>query len=280
MNFLKRYTEIGHNIIPEELILKRSIRVNTLKITEHDLVSRLTKKNILLEKIQFIDFGYYTESEFSLGATPEYLQGYYFLQEAASQLPVQILDPQPSDLILDMCAAPGAKTTQLAQYTKNQAKIIALDIKTKRLEALRNNLARLGASNAILYNKDARYIADFGIVFDRILLDAPCSGNFMIEKGWLEKRTLEDIEEKAALQKQLIKAAISVLKPGGILVYSTCSLEPEEDEEVIEWALKNHDVSIETISSKIGTLTNSMLKLWPEQTKTQGFFIAKLKKNI
>ncbi|MFH1506658.1 MAG: RsmB/NOP family class I SAM-dependent RNA methyltransferase [archaeon] len=289
---LERYKELGEDFDPEDIEIKRSLRANTLKIDEKAIVKRLNKENIYLIKVPFLDYGYYYDSEFSLGATPEYLQGYYYLQEAASQLPVQVLQPKPGDLILDMAASPGSKTTQIAQYMKNKGKIVALDNDTRRLASLRNNLERCGVINCVLYKKDARFATDFKMEFDKILLDAPCSGNFAIEKEFFDKRKLADIKDNAKVQREMLKAAIKVLKKGGILVYSTCSLEPEENEMNINWLLGKFDnLSLEETGLKLGDeglvevfgekLNPDIKKcrrFWPHKTDTEGFFIAKIRK--
>lgn len=268
--FLKRYKDwLGSRFGELDKVkdLLPCIRVNTLKITERTLVRRLEKKGVKLEKVNFLKYGYRVlESGFSLGATNEFFQGYYYLQGAASQYPVQLLDPKPGDLVLDMAAAPGGKTTQIAQWMKNKGSVVALDLKTKRLEALRNNCERLGVTNVLCYNKDSRYVSDFGIKFDKVLLDAPCSGNFMIEKDWFKKRTLQDIKQRSKVQKQLLQEALNVLKKGGELVYATCSLEKEEDEDNIEWLKAGAKVQV--VEQK---------KFWPHIDGTQGFFVAKLK---
>ena len=129
-----------------------------------------------------------------------------------------VLKPNEKDLVLDMSAAPGGKTTQLAAYMNNKGTIVALDNNVKRLESLRNNIERLGVMNTIIYNKDARFVSDFGIEFDKILLDAPCSGTFTTEEKWLENKTIEGIKERARLQRELLKAAVKVLKHGGVML--------------------------------------------------------------
>ena len=279
--FLKRYKELGHDIDPAKIELKQSIRVNTLKISEQEVITRLKKKKIRLNKIPFTDQGYWAEADFSLSSTPEYLQGYFYIQEAASQLPVQALDPEKDDIVLDMCAAPGSKTTHLAQHMGNRGIIIALDSNTSRLKALKNNLERCGVKNCLVYQKDAKHAADMGLKFDKVLLDAPCSGNFATDPGWFDKRNIEDIKSLAKTQKSLLRAAIQVLKPSGTLVYSTCSLEPEEDEEVIEWVLDNLSVKLAPTGLRIGEKgitekTSLCTRFWPEKTHTQGFFIANM----
>lgn len=280
--FLKRYKELGHDIDPAKIKLKQSIRINTLKISEKELITRLKRNKIRLNKIPFTDNGYWAEADFSLSSTPEYLQGYYYIQEAASQLPVQALNPEKDDLVLDMCAAPGSKTTQLAQMMQNKGKIIALDSSTSRLKALKNNLERCGVKNCLVYQKDAAHAADLGLKFDKVLLDTPCSGNFTTDPAWFDKRDIEGIKSIAKTQKSLLRAAIQSLKPSGAVVYSTCSLEPEEDEEVIGWALDNLSIKLAPTGLKIGEKgiteeTALCTRFWPEKTHTQGFFMAKIK---
>lgn len=289
--FLQRYQEILGDEYKKLLNvkLKTCIRVNTLKIEEKAIVERLKNKKIILNKITFTDYGYFVESKFSIGSTPEYLQGYYYTQEAASQLPVQILAPKKEDLVLDMAAAPGGKTTQIAQYMENKGALIAVDNSHPRLLALKNNIERCGVSNSIIYKKDSKFVCDLNLKFDKIMLDAPCSGNFINDIKWFDRRDLEDFAEIAKLQKQLLKAAVEVLKPKGTLVYSTCSMEPEQNEEVIDWALRNLDIKVENIEISVGSpgLTEfqgkkyseevkKCIRMWPHKTGTQGFFIAKL----
>jgi|FLOH01.1.fsa_nt_gi tRNA (cytosine40_48-C5)-methyltransferase len=291
--FLRRYEKLGEVFDPSKIELKRSLRINTLKINDSVLQSRLKKGKVTLTKIPFLKQGFFYEANFSLGATPEYLQGYYYLQEAASQIPAMVLDPQADELILDMSAAPGGKTTQMADNMGNKGIIIATDNNPYRLESLRNNIERLGVMNTIIYKKDARFVSDFGKEFDRVLLDAPCSGNFADEEKWFEIKSVEGFKDRARLQKELLKAAVRVLKKGGILVYSTCTLEPEENELNVNWLLgKYSDLTLETINLSIGDpgLTDvfgeklnpeitKCKRFWPHKTGTQGFFIAKIKKN-
>ena len=291
--FLERYKHLGQNIVPGEIKIKQAIRINTLKINPEELIERLESERVQITKIPFLDNGYWIESsEFSVGAATEHLLGYYYVQETAAQIPVQILNPKESDLVLDMSAAPGGKTTQIAQYMNNKGAVIALDVNNMRLLSLRNNLERLGVKNTILYQLDAKFVSNLGIKFDKILLDAPCSGNFAVDPKWLDKRKLEDIKNSAKTQKQLLAAAIDVLKEGGELIYSTCSLEPEEDEMVVDWALNefpnlkieklNIPMGDEGIVNPFGIQLNQNVRhsrrFWPNKTGTQGFFIAKFRK--
>jgi tRNA (cytosine40_48-C5)-methyltransferase len=289
---VKRYQTLGYACKP--VVLKPSIRINTLKMAEKDIILRMQKLGVKLVKIEYTDFGYSYEADFSLGATSEYLQGYYYIQEAASQLPPQVLEPKPGENILDMCAAPGSKTTEIAQYMQNRGTLVALDSDPRRLFALRNNLERCGIINTILYKKDSRFVFDLGLEFDKILLDAPCSGNYVIEEDFFTKKSVDGIRERSRLQKELLKAAIKVLKKGGTLVYSTCSLEPEEDEMNIDWALGKYpemrleetelsmgdDGLTEVFGKKLNPEIKKCRRFWPTKTDTEGFFIAKLvKKN-
>jgi len=291
--FLKRYEEIFGKEFKKilDVKLRSAIRINTIKITEKELVKRLREEKAAVEKIPFADFGYFVDAKFSIGATPEYLQGYYYVQEAASQLPVQVLNPDKKDVILDMAAAPGGKTTQIAQYMENKGVLVALDKEDFRLKSLKNNLERCGVANCLVYKKDGQDVSDLNIEFDKVLLDAPCSGNLVVDKIWLDKKSIEGIRERAELQKKLLKAAVSVLKENGVLVYSTCSMEPEENEMVIDWALSNLPIKLEKAELQIGipALTEfegrrfsseikKCIRIVPYQNNTQPFFIAKITK--
>ncbi len=285
----KRYRQLEPSFTADFKI-RTCIRINTIKISPEKLVKRLEKKKVILEKADFLECGYFCRSEFSLGATPEYLQGLYYLQEAASQIPVQLLDPKPGEEVLDMSAAPGSKTTQIAQKMDNKGIIVALDNKPYRLKALANNLERMGAKNCAAYKKDARFAFDLGKKFDKILLDAECSGNFAAEKSFFDRTTLQTIKMNAKIQKELLRAAVKCLRENGILVYSTCSLEPEENEMVIDWLLSKYKhLRLEKIDFSIGdsgitnpfgqqlnTEVSGCLRLWPHKTNTQGFFVAKI----
>jgi NOL1/NOP2/sun family putative RNA methylase len=292
MNFITRYEELGQRFSPSSVVVKKAIRINTLKINELELKKRLEKNGVKLEKIPYLSHGYFYEAKFSLGSTPEYLQGYYYLQEPASQLPVEVLEPKEGEIILDMAASPGSKTTQMAQHMNNKGVIVALDNDRRRIESLQNNLERLSVTNAILLKKDARFADDYKVKFDKVLLDAPCSGNFCIENDYFAKRSLNDLFQKSKVQKELLITGIKCLKKGGVLVYSTCSLEPEEDEMVIDSVLKEHpEMKLEDINIDIGDAGSTEAfgkvmdpslaktrKLWPHKTNTEGFFIAKLRK--
>jgi NOL1/NOP2/sun family putative RNA methylase len=287
--FVNRYEMLGWKY--EEVVLKPAIRINSMNAEEEEVVKRLQSLGVKLEKIPFLEKGYrVSHSEFSVGATTEYLLGYYSIQEAASQIPATLFTDLRDKIVLDACAAPGSKTVQLADLMGNTGAIIALDVKLHRLNALSNQLERCHVKNAIVYNLDARQASKLKMKFDCILLDVPCSGNFSTDKEWFNRRTIRDVEENARQQKEILREAAKVLKDDGEIVYSTCSLEPEENELNIDWAVKNLGFHVEKIncygepsSTKIfGKTLDSQIencrRIWPG--KTQGFFLCKLKKDV
>jgi len=289
--FISRYKKLVDDF---ELInvKERVLRINNLKVDEKQLVKRLRKKEVKLEKIPFLKFAYKYDADFSLGSTPEFLLGYYYLQGLASQIVSEVLSPEEKDIVLDMASAPGSKTTHLSQLMNNKGKIVAIDLNKDRLVSVRNNCERLGILNVTFVRKDARFVGDFGRKFSKILLDAPCSGNYCSEKDWFNKRTIDGVKDNVRLQRELLTSAYKVLEEGGELVYSTCSLEPEEDELIIDWLLdKFNDLELLKIDLSIGDdgitefkgkKLNPELKkckrFWPHKTGTEGFFIAKLRK--
>jgi len=286
--FVSRYEELGWKY--EDVELKQAVRMNLMNARKADVTKRLESLGIELEKIPFLECGYWIrKSEFSVGATSEYLLGLYSIQEAAAQIPATLFTRLKDKIVLDACAAPGGKTVQLANLMQNTGAIIAVDVKKRRLIALSNQLERCRVRNAIVYHMDARQASQLKMKFDRILLDVPCSGNFVTDKDWFNKRTIKDVEKNSKLQRQILAEAAKVLKNDGEMVYATCSLEPEEDELNIDWAVKNLNLQVEKIScygEKASTnifgrqLDNSIencRRIWPR--RTQGFFVCKLKKS-
>ena len=184
------------------------------------------------------------DSSVPIGATPEYLAGHYMLQAAASFLPVMSLAPQEHERVLDMCAAPGGKTTYIAALLKNTGSVFANDANKERCKALVANIHRLGVKNAVVSNCDGCQFPHLIGGFDRVLLDAPCSGTGVISKDPSVKvnKSEKDFQFLSKLQKELILSAIDSVdatsKTGGYIVYSTCSVTVEENEEVVNYALK------------------------------------------
>ncbi|MEM3090201.1 MAG: RsmB/NOP family class I SAM-dependent RNA methyltransferase [Candidatus Bathyarchaeia archaeon] len=285
--FVNRYQLLGwefRNVTPDQ-----AIRLNTSVAEGSYVLGRLRCLGVELKEIPFVSGGFWVvRSAFSVGATVEYLLGYYSVQEAAAQIPATLFTDLKGKTVLDACAAPGGKTIQLADLMENTGVIVALDVNGRRLNALANQLERCRVKNTIIYRLDARKVSKLGLKFDKILLDVPCSGNFATDKGWFERRTVADVERNARLQREILEEAARVLKEDGEMVYATCSLEPEEDELNIDWAVKNlgletveiecygEEASTEIFGKKLDDSIRNCRRIWPG--KTQGFFVCKLKK--
>jgi NOL1/NOP2/sun family putative RNA methylase len=287
--FIKRYRELGWEYTSVKL--KQTIRINTANYSEEEVVKKLEFRGIELEKVSFLPKGYWIrKSAFSVGATSEYLLGLYSIQETAAQIPALLFSGLEDKIVLDACAAPGGKTVQLADLMHNTGAIIALDVKKRRLTALSNHLERCRVKNTIVYLKDARQTSQLKVKFDRILLDVPCSGNFAADAGWFRKRTNEDIKKNAVLQREILVEAVKVVRDNGEIVYSTCTLEPEENELNIDWATKSLNLQTEKINCygekaltnvfgrELDSSIENCRRIWPGQT--QGFFVCKLRKGV
>jgi NOL1/NOP2/sun family putative RNA methylase len=285
--FIDRYAKLGWEF--KEIELKQSIRINPINAKARNLPERLRKLGVDTEKIPFLPSGYWvTRSVVSPGATAEYLLGMFSIQEAAAQIPALLFSGLGGKTVLDACAAPGGKTVQLANIMNNSGIITSLDINKTRLAAMANHLERCHISNTTVYNMDARQADRLNRIFDRILLDVPCSGNFASDDHWLNRRTFADIERNAKMQREILAAAVRLLTLDGEMVYSTCSLEPEEDELNMDWAVKNLGLKIQEIDcigenglidvfgKKLDPQLANCQRIWPGQT--QGFFVCKLKK--
>ncbi len=272
--------------------LRRCIRVNTLKTTVKEVKSRL-KDKWKLDQIPWCREGFYISGERTdIGNTIEHMLGYIYVQEAASMLPPMVLMPNKHEIVLDEAAAPGSKTTQLASMMENTGIIVANDVSYERIMPLTINLQRCGVSNAVvtlMHGKGIRH------KFDKILLDAPCSGTGAIRKSLktIEMWNPNAISRLASYQKGLLINAFDNLNEDGTLVYSTCSVEPEENEGVIDFLLKKRDCKLEEIKldikrspvilefedEKYNEEIKKCLRIWPQDNDTEGFFVAKIRKN-
>lgn len=286
--FTNRYLKLGWEY--KKIKLQQAIRINTANVSNtSDLVKRMLARGISLEKISFLKTGYWViRSKFSVGATSEYLLGLYSIQEAAAQIPATVFTELGCSQVLDACAAPGGKTVQMADLMRNTGIITALDIDRKRLIALSNHLERCHVQNTMVYKLDAQRASRLNTSFDRILLDMPCSGNSASDQNWFRRRTLKDVERNAALQRDILTASVKVLKDNGEIVYSTCSIEPEEDELNIDWAVRalnlrtekiicyGHEGLTDIFGKQLDDSVKNSKRIWPE--RTQGFFVCKLKR--
>lgn len=258
-----------------------TLRVNTLKTTKEDLLARLTKKGFRLGVTDVYENALIVLKEpFSVGATTEYLSGEYMLQDAASMICVNELAIKPHERVLDMAAAPGAKTTHISELLKNTGVVIACDPNKKRLKSVMYNTERLGVTNVIGLNIKAQELVRTGMTFDKILLDAPCSAEGTLHKNpeVLEKQT--NYKTIISEQLSLIEAGLKMLNKGGILVYSTCAINPDENEGVVKHALSQGAKLVDLLTTKgaPGINLDKARRFYPHKDGTSGFFIARLMK--
>ncbi|KAJ9657481.1 rRNA (cytosine-C5-)-methyltransferase nop2 [Coniosporium apollinis] len=276
------------------------IRTNTLRTHRRELAQKLINRGVTLEPVgKWSKVGLQVfESQVPLGATPEYLAGHYILQAASSFLPVMALAPQEHERILDMAAAPGGKTTYMAALMKNTGCIFANDANKSRAKGLIGNIHRLGVKNTIVCSYDAMEFPRVIGGFDRVLLDAPCSGTGVIAKDASVKtnKTPADFLRLPHLQKNLLLAAIDSVdhasKTGGYIVYSTCSVTVEENEQVVQYAL-NKRPNVKLVSTgltfgkegfvsymgkKFSPSMKETRRYYPHAYNVDGFFVAKFKK--
>lgn len=276
-----------------------TIRTNSLKTRRRDLATALINRGVNLDPIgKWSKVGLVVyNSQVPLGATPEYLGGHYMIQGASSMLPVMALAPQENERILDMCSAPGGKSSHIAAIMKNTGVLFANDANKDRIKAVMGNFHRLGVINAVVSCEDGTKFRNVMTGFDRILLDAPCTGTGVVAKDPSVKTSKSevDIQRCYNLQRRLILTAIDCLSAkstsGGYLVYSTCSILPEENEWVIDYALKKRNVKLVPTGLDFGTegftkykqlRFHPSMKLtrryYPHAHNMDGFFVAKLKK--
>ncbi|MGC9189686.1 MAG: NOL1/NOP2/sun family putative RNA methylase [Conexivisphaera sp.] len=221
--------------------LSPTIRTNTLLLEPGELASILSSRGMRLSAVPWHPWFFRVDDPGQVGnpgRTLEHLLGYYYVQELTSALPPMVLSPRPGDLVLDVAAAPGSKTTQMAQMMRNSGTIVANDVDYRRMGALRSNVDRLRITNVVMTRNDGRRIQS-SVAFPRILLDAPCSSEGIARRSpeHVAKLTLTQIRGLSRLQMSLIRRSIDLLEPGGLLVYSVCTFAPEEAELVVDHAI-------------------------------------------
>lgn len=281
---------------------RKAIRINTLKISVEECKKRLEQQDWVLEQIPWFPAGFWIKHKTGrrdIGNTLEHSLGYIYVQEAVSMIPPLALAPEEHMVVLDVCAAPGSKTTQIAQIMKNTGIIIANDVNATRIAALGINIQRSGITNIVITMMQGHQFKrlEQTMRFDRILVDAPCSGTGTIRKSLktIMMWNPNMVKKLAGIQKQLLMTAYALLKKGGIVVYSTCSCEPEENEGVMDFLLARHpEAKLEPlhlqglkhsdpILSFEGTNYNpaikNCLRIWPQDNNTEGFFVARIRKN-
>lgn len=267
------------------------LRVNTLKIPVEEFLI-ISPEN--LEKVPWTSDGFYYPEGGSPGRHPYYHAGLYYIQEPSAMLPGQILGALPGERVLDLCAAPGGKTVQIAAGMKGGGLLVANDINSDRVRALVKNIELCGVRNAIVLNEYPEKLAEhFEGWFDRVLVDAPCSGEGMFRKDEDAARSWESFkfEVCSGMQRSILQSVDRLLKPGGMLVYSTCTFSPEEDEAMIAHFLDNHEdyeiVDIEKTAGMEGGRPEwsdgnprlaGTVRLWPHRVRGEGHFAAMLRK--
>ncbi len=300
--FIERYKSLTDWEIFKEYslsFLRRSIRVNTLKMPIKELCERMEDKERneqwKLTKIPWCPEGFWISGERrDLGNTVEHVLGYIYVQESASMIPPVVLAPKPGDVVLDLCAAPGSKTTQMAAMMQNEGILVANDADITRIKALGLNLQRCGCANTIIAHNPRLHFQKE--VFTKILVDAPCSAVGTIRKSpkVIRMWSPDGVRRLCAQQRALAAKSFEMLKPGGTMVYSTCTMEPEENEGIVDFLLTTFpNAKVEKIDLDIkrsepvthfekqeySSEVKKTLRLWPQDNDTEGFFVAKLKKS-
>ncbi len=260
------------------------LRVNTSKISVEDLLKIVP---FHLEPIPWTNDGFYYEEDERPSRHPYYYAGLYYLQEPSAMLPAEVLPIEEGDIILDACAAPGGKSSKLVNKLKGSGFLVSNDISVSRCQVLLKNLETMGIVNACVMAEDITNLNRFNNFFDKILIDAPCSGEGMFRK---EPSLISEWEERgnsyySDLQKKIIASALKLLKDGGKMVYSTCTFSPQENEEIIEYALnlcpelKVLPIKMaEGFESGITEKTRNCVRLYPHKIKGEGHFVTLLQK--
>lgn len=274
--------------------LRRSIRVNTLKITVDDFLALVAPYGWQLTPVPWCAEGFWierdNEDEFPLGSTAEHLSGLFYIQEASSMLPVAALfaDGDTPARVMDVAAAPGSKTTQIAARMGNRGMLLANEFSASRVKVLHANISRCGIANAALTHFDGRVFgAALPECFDAILLDAPCSGEGVVRKDpdALKNWSLASNQDIANTQRELIDSAFHALRPGGTLVYSTCTLNRDENESVVNWLLERYPDAVHVLplgdlfpTADQALTAEGYLHVFPQIYDCEGFFVARLQK--
>ena len=249
----------------------QALRFNTLKVQSPEEIMRILKVlGISSDKrVSWADEAYYFDENVRPGKHPYHEMGLYYIQEPSAMSAAALLAPKPGMRVLDLCAAPGGKSTQLATYLGDSGLLVSNEINTQRSRILSQNIERMGIKNVIVTNEDSFVLAShFPGFFNAIQVDAPCSGEGMFRKlpEAIEQWSMENVAICAARQKEILDNAAVMLKPGGVIVYSTCTFSKEENEDVIECFLERHsDFTLE-----------EMERFWPHKVDGEGHFVAKL----
>ncbi|MEH1859525.1 MAG: 16S rRNA (cytosine(967)-C(5))-methyltransferase [Nostoc sp.] len=263
------------------------LRINPLRASIEEVEVALQSAGVLVRRIPHLPQALrFIGNTGSIQKLPGFKEGWWTVQDSSAQLVGHLLDPQPGEVVIDACAAPGGKTTHIAELMADEGKIWACDRTPSRLRKLQENFQRLNLQSIQIYTGDSRHFKQFQNTADRVLLDAPCSGLGTMHRHadarW--RQTPESVRELSVLQRELLTHTSTFVKPGGVLVYATCTLHPAENEEVISAFLaESPDWQIESPSGlELPDSTDSTpqgwFKLWPHRQDMDGFFMVRLRK--
>lgn len=263
-----------------------TVRTNTLKLTREELVKRLDDEGLTVSSTKYAPEGINLQNVFGLGELNSFREGLMQVQDESSMLVGHALSPGPGARVLDMASAPGGKTTHLAQLMANEGKIVACDVHPHKLELVKDNCRRLGISIIETFAGDARNLSQhFNGWADYVLLDAPCSGLGVLRRRpdarW--RKNEGQIKELTVLQREMLEEAGRCLAPGGVMIYSTCTLTPEENTDMVHEFLSSNDkLELKSLEGylppELGNLNKGYVQLLPHKHHTDGFFIARMQK--
>lgn len=263
------------------------VRLNTLKCNEKKLVTSLKKENVSIEKGHFFSYAYYLDNFGDLRQLEAFNKGYFQVQDESSMFIGEIANPKEKDTILDVCSAPGGKATHLAQLMNNNGKIYARDISEKKTNKIKENVIRLGITNVDISIEDATvFNSEFENKFDIVLTDVPCSGLGIVQKKPDIKYNIseEGIKSLIEIQRKILETSSRYVKKGGCLIYSTCTINRQENEENIEWFIKHNEnyksvlIDFNCNNAFYSEKNKNYLQLLPINNQSDGFFIAKLQR--
>ncbi len=262
------------------------LRVNILRTSLAEVEAALQDAGVTISRIPYLPQALrITEGSGAINQLPGYREGWWIVQDSSAQLVTHLLDPQPGETIVDACAAPGGKTTHIAELIGDRGTVWACDRSKKRLRKVKANAERLQLKSIQIQEGDIRYLSQFANQCDRVLLDAPCSGLGTLHKRpdirW--RQTPEKIAELTLLQQELLSTAATWVKPQGILVYATCTINPQENEKVVQSFLDFHpnwSISIPATESIVNNfdISDGWIKVYPHRHHMDGFFMVKLQK--
>jgi 16S rRNA (cytosine967-C5)-methyltransferase len=263
------------------------MRLNTLETDEKEILEKLAEDGVKAERVEQLRYVYkVADTKLPLTRTRSFKEGSFYIQDKASCFAAEAADPQPQMTVLDVCAAPGAKTTYLAQLMQNRGIIYSLDYSRRRMTTWKNELARMGVKIAVPIIADACSLLPFALEADIVVLDPPCTstGTFGRSPSAKRRLTRRSIDKMAEIQWQMLDISAEYVKPAGVLIYSTCSITVEENEMLVERFLKWHpDFSLAEITPKMGLQglrgLDKCQRLYPHIHQCNGFFIAKLLKS-